>query len=253
MFSQQIIFLSLVLAGSMFIVGFSMAEVDPDTIVGLWPFDEEQGDTTEDISENGYEGELGDSEWVDGKFGAALEFNPNVGSTVTAPLGEGSVTDNLTALMWIKFIDTAGQNNYFSIWDSSSKRYVPYMNNGFKFWSNNWNVFSGFAVSADEWYHVANVYDGKKVYVYVDGNLEVSQDVAAFTLEENQQTAYIGNDVPSNCCHGSAVIDEVAIFNVALTGEQIADIMEQAIALSVFAVAPSGKLATTWGQLKNSK
>ena len=40
----------------------------------------------------------------------------------------------------------AEQQNYFSIWDQSGNRYVPYTRNGPNFlrsWTNNWNVGSG--------------------------------------------------------------------------------------------------------------
>ena len=54
----------------------SYAEIDPDTIVGMWLFDESKGDTATDSSGNGNDGELvGNPEWVDGKFGNALEFD----------------------------------------------------------------------------------------------------------------------------------------------------------------------------------
>jgi len=39
--------------------------------------------------------------------------------------------------------------------------------NELRFWSNNWNVGSGFSVKKGEWYHVANVYDGKTASVYM--------------------------------------------------------------------------------------
>lgn len=44
------------------------------------------------------------------------------------------------------------------------------------------------------------------------------------------------------------MINEVAIFNKALTQDEIKDIMEKG--LKPTAVSPSGKLAATWGRIK---
>ena len=48
------------------------------------------------------------------------------------------------------------------------------------------------------------------------------------------------------------VIDEVAVFNVALTEDDINDIMSNGLAeaLGIAAVSPTGKLTTTWGSIK---
>ena len=54
----------------------SDAVLDPETIVGIWKFDEGKGNTTKDSSGNGNDGTLMEKpKWVDGKFGKALEFD----------------------------------------------------------------------------------------------------------------------------------------------------------------------------------
>ena len=85
------------------------------------------------------------------------------GGTVTIPLGKGIIEDKVTFTLWINFTDIGGQQNYFSIWDQSNNRYVPYKNGGnlLRSWTNNWDVASGVTVKDGTWYHVANVYDGR--------------------------------------------------------------------------------------------
>jgi hypothetical protein len=130
---------------------------------------------------------------------------------------------------------------------------VPYKPAGniFRFWSNNWDIPSDFAVSAKTWYHVANVYDGTKAYIYVDGDLKVSQAVPNFSLADNQQTAWVATDrgtgFLSNC-----IVDEVGLFNVALTGDDIKNIVAKGLsrAIGITAVEPSSKLAQTWGAIR---
>ena len=54
----------------------SYAVLDPETVVGIWKFDEGKGNTAKDASENGNDGTLTNKpKWVDGKFGKALELD----------------------------------------------------------------------------------------------------------------------------------------------------------------------------------
>jgi len=143
----------------------SLAKIDPATIVGIWLLDDDSGKVAKDSSANGYDGQIKGAKLEDGKFGKGLNFA--AGDTVTILLGKGSITNKVTYILWLKFNDLANQQNYLSIWDQSSNRYVPYKTtaNELHFWSNNWDVPSTFFVSAKTWYHVANVYDGAKVSI----------------------------------------------------------------------------------------
>ena len=232
-------------------VAQSDAKIDVETIVGIWLYDEGKGDAAKDSSENAYDGKITGAEWEKGKFQNALSFDK--GDTVTSLLGVGTVRNNITVLMWINFLSLTDQQNYFSIWDSSDNRYVPYkpVENIFRFWSNNWDIPSGFAISAKTWYHVANVYDGSKAYIYVDGELKVSQSVPNFSLADNQQTSWVATDrgtgFLSNC-----IVDEVGLFNAALAGDDIKNIVTKGLARAtgMTAVEPSNKLTQTWGSIK---
>ena len=46
-------------------------------LVAYWPFDEGKGKDAKDASDNGNDGDINGAEWVDGKFGEALEFDGN--------------------------------------------------------------------------------------------------------------------------------------------------------------------------------
>jgi hypothetical protein len=99
-------------------------------------------------------------------------------------------------------------------------------------------------VEIDQWYNIMGVYDGSKVKVYVNGEEVASEDhpdkifagVGPITIGDDN----FGSD-PN--FHFVGVIDEVAVYNRALSRSEI----EQKMALE-----PEGKLATTWGQLKSS-
>lgn len=240
---------SLIVLG-LITIGHSEAQMEPETIVGIWSLDEGKGDIATDASANERDGDIQGAKWEKGKVGEALNFEK--GDTVVVPLGNGVVRNVVSIVLWLQFLDLTGQQNYFSIWDSSDNRYVPYKTDGheLRFWSNNWNVGSTFIVEKDTWSHVANVYDGKTVSIYVDGELKISQQ-GVFSLNDNQQTSWFATDKGgwlSNC-----IEDEIGIFTVALTADEVKDIMEHGISWSLggTAVKPLDKLSTTWGRLKS--
>ena len=230
-------------------VNYSQAEIDPDKIVGVWLLDEGKGDTAKDASENGRKGTITNSKWVDGKVDGALEIKK--GGTVTIPLGKGIIEDKVTFTLWINFTDIGGQQNYFSIWDQSNNRYVPYKEgaNVLRSWTNTWNVTSGVAVKAGTWYHVANVYDGETCKIYVDGEEKVSQKVPKFQLQDQDQTAWLATDKGVGFL-SATIMDEVGLFNDGLTEDEVKGIMNDGILFTAFAVDPSDKLPVVWGKLK---
>lgn len=232
------------------IVGYSQAEIDPDRIVGIWLLDEGKGDVAEDASGNGRKGEITNAKWEKGKVNGALEIKK--GGTVTIPLGKGIIEDKVTFILWINFTDIAGQQNYFSIWDQSNNRYVPYKEgaNTLRSWTNTWNVTSGVTVKAGTWYHVANVYDGETCKIYVNGEEKVSQKVPKFQLQDQDQTAWLATDKGVGFL-SATIMDEVGIFNDGLTEDEVQGIMNDGIEFTAFAVEPSDKLPVLWGRLKS--
>lgn len=232
-----------------FSVSLSNAQIDSEKIVGIWLLDETNGDTAEDASENGYNGTITQSDWVTGKVNGALDIKK--GGTVTIPFGKGVVTDKMSFILWIKFTDLSGQQNYFSIHDQSGNRYVPYKEgpNVLRSWSNLWNVSSGVTVEAGIWYHVANTYDSNTAKIYVNGEMKVSQSVSKFQLVDEDQTAWLATDKGASF-QSACVMDEVGLFNDALTEEDVQNIMKNGIYQTTYAVEVSDKLTVQWGKLK---
>ncbi len=231
------------------LVSVSNAKIDPEKIVGIWLLDEGDGDAIEDASENEKNGTASNSDWVDGKVNGALSINK--GGTVTIPIGKGTIKDKVSFILWLQFTDVAAQQNYFSIWDQSDNRYVPYKDAGnvLRSWTNNWNIGSGVVAKAGTWYHVANVYDGTTAKIYIDGEEKVSQGVQKFQLQDQDQTAWLATDRGTGFL-SAVIMDDVGLFNDALTKEEIQKIMEDGIYHTVYAVEPTDKLSTVWGKLK---
>ena len=95
-----------VMCFSLIAVHISTAEIDFETAVGIWLFDEGKGGVAGDISGQGNDGELVKApSWVDGKFGKALEFDGKASCVQTGQ----KLLDNLeefTILTWVQTTDT---------------------------------------------------------------------------------------------------------------------------------------------------
>ena len=241
---------------SLILAGVSNAEIDPKTAAGIWLFDKGKGGIAEDSSENSYDGELKKNPvWVSGKFGTALEFNGSNyvelrNSDEGLPFGG---TEPFTITAWVK-----NQNGGTVIGKFNGGvigAYIVVISGGgtvtFHRETAPWGLSGTEALPQGKWGHVAATYDGAKMKIYVDGKLDAEQDRGA----QNTDTAtpvligarYTGG-APSEFFNG--VLDEVALFNVALTKDEIKLVMDGLSPDS--AVSPYGKSATTWASIKSA-
>ena len=218
-----------------------------DDNIGVWLLDEGSGDDAKDSGPNKYDGTLTGGKWIEGKFGKAIEFKK--GDTVTIPLGKGSMRNTASVIMWLLFTDVNAQQNYFSVWDQSNNRLVPYKDGGnmLRCWSNTWNVPSGVTVKEDKWYHVANVLDGKNTKIYINGKEEVSQDVGKFELADQTQTAWLATD--KGGWVSACSIDEAIFFSRAVTKDEVNELFTKGFE-GALGVDRAGKLPTVWADLK---
>jgi len=104
----------------------------------------------------------------------------------------------------------------------------------------------GTKVLFDKWSHMAATYDGKQMKVYLDGDFIESTSVSG-KIADWAGDLNIGGaaDAPGNSNFlFNGIMDELKIWNKALTNEEIKQ------AMMPFAVEPSGKSATCWGCIK---
>lgn len=96
-----------------------------------------------------------------------------------------------------------------------------------RFWIKASNVWSAASVSASEipdqaWHHIAGTYDGDTINIYVDGALSASRVVGAGNIEHDDSDLHIGSSIADVLGRElSGLVDEVRIWNHALTVEQI--------------------------------
>ena len=249
---------------SLMFAGISYAEIEPKTCVGMWLLDEGKGHIAKDFSGNENDGTLiNDPEWADGKFNKALRFDGEDGYVETINNIGISGNQPRTLMAWVNWngdvneSDNPDRQGIVQFGGSESREsFVLYIWDGpgrFKF-QTNWNdLHSGVYAEPDVWYHFAVTWDGTKVWIYIDGVLDKNSFLAELITPDTVAT--IGGDptkILENKRIFNGLIDEVAIFNVALEEADIKDIMNEglAAALGVTAVYPTGKLTTMWGSIK---
>jgi len=226
------------------LVGASYAQI------GFWKFDEGAGETAADSSGSGLEGNLlGGPNWVDGQVGKALEFD-GVDDYVEVP--GISTPPILTFACWFKKtgsgnggvprIHSSGGNPWaleFGIGNSHQPNQLQFYLAFTDGSAAGWMPF--FEPEEGVWYHTAISYDGTWVRTYVD-RAEVYANDEWAGKEINTNISRIGgHDAGGDCFQG--VIDEVAMFDVALSDAEIARLATS--------VNPLGKAASTWGNIKS--
>ena len=236
----------------------SHADAIGENLVGVWLF-EETGDIVVDSSGTGNNGVFKDGkvDRVKGKFGSALQFAGE--GFVEIPDSESlSVTETITITAWVQVHASFANQGFISKcnYGADQRSYLVRVDNdklsfGFTqtlagpwFW-----VADADIMEQKEWYHVAAVYDGEKLKIYANGKL-VNEEVAESKIPDATTPLMFGVHGISPGTKFVGVLDDVAIFNAALTENEIDQIMTTGLAIAFAVMEPTGKAAITWGRLK---
>ena len=103
----------------------------------------------------------------------------------------------------------------------------------------------GPGIQDNKWHYVSGTWDGKVISLYIDGELETSGKCDG-KLKRSNQSVHIGSRLASERFL-TGVVDEVRIYNRALTQAEIKKDMQS---FGPLAVSPSGNLAICWGEVK---
>jgi len=200
-------------------------------LVGWWKLDDGSGLTAIDSSGNGNDGTLTNmsgNEWTVGQIGGALELD---GSNDYVDMGDAeslNITDAITVTAWIKPSNpggnwqsiianspTGGQYNYWFYLESNALKLSVYS-------STYPNLTVSNAIgTADIWYHIAfTAIDGSTMKIFVNGN-EVGSGTAGTGHWSGGYTT-IGDLRPGRNIHFNGTIDDVRIYNRALSAEEVA-------------------------------
>jgi hypothetical protein len=226
-----------------------------DDIVLFMTFNEGSGTDVHDSSRYGNDGVATVASWTDGKYDGGYEFDA---ATTVITVEASDVLNALAAPMsvgyWIKPISFPV--DWMAV--AEMEAVAGNRSNGWKAGFNNANpVFTTYGVmdhyatgivEADQWTHVACVYDGPTVTFYINGELD-SEVAGSGDINVTQSPGVnIGAEGGSAGNYAiNAILDDLWVSNVAKTQEEIQELMME----SVKPVEPGGKATITWGALKH--
>lgn len=253
----SILFFSLGIAVLIALAGTNSVIAQEEGLILYLPFDEGSGETAEDHSPTGLDGTVkGNAEWVEGIEGGAISFD---GATAYVNLPASDVlheaNQHVTFSLWFnaRDIEVGGAPDWAAM-DTLLVR-----GNDTDFWFYLAWGFVGtqmkpggswiyppekppFEIETDRWYYAVAVYDDPTSKVYLDGELVFEQKGVGGIIDyrTDNWTQIGGFRGQKNWFNG--VIDEVKIYNRALTPKEIR---------GVWPVTLKDKLTTTWGRTKD--
>ncbi len=203
-------------------------------LLGWWKFDQGQGSVAFDWSGHSNHGTLvGGPQWVAGNINGALDFDGTDDYVdLNDPLGL-QIVGNITIAAWIKSDDVGGERNIIAkgyVFDPHGEIRLQLNGNTYNFGSldsgGQHEVSAGGAdTDAGRWVHLAGTYDGANWNLYKNGLLISSAEdtVGAVPVAVGWSIGSRGGDMIDQLFDG--LIDDVRIYNRALTQDEIAEIM----------------------------
>ena len=243
---------------SLMLVAQIGAKIDLETAMGIWLFDENRGNVATDISGNNNHGQIQDAKWVKGKFSTALKFNGVTARVVIADSESLDAKKARTITSWV-FVDTmeGGHGHILAKRGTTGTNYALRTNHNASSWSayfmegGAWKgAWEKGKVKKGKWAYMTATYDGvNEIRVYENGE-RVGLAERGRPPAQNNEKVNIGgwHDNKGELLHG--LLDEVAIFSVALRKDDIKDLMKNGVRV-MLDVAPLNKLTTSWGDIKS--
>jgi len=232
---------------------------DAANVVAIWLLDEGKGQEIKDASGNGHTGEFfGKPEWTDGKIGKGIRFH-GAPDHIEVPDPDHKLTPkHITMVCWLNLDNVSGNHSILEQYDWAGDLGThAWRTNGtalqfYVIWGTNAPNANGGTLKAKEWTHVAATYDGADIKSWINGKV-VATATGSRDLNPSNKSLSFGVRGDTKDVHWmQGVMDEVAIFDEALTEKEIQDIMNapKGLAGLYLAVNPEGKMATTWSYIK---
>jgi hypothetical protein len=203
-------------------------------LIGWWKLDETSGRDVADASGNGNIGKIlnGQPRWQasGGKIGGALLFDGKGDWVHVANESNFDCTSEVTVAAWIKVnrfdkdyqAIIAKGDSAWRIQRNQGADSIEFACSGLKIPSGNQygGLYGEKSVNDGKWHHVAGVYNGEKMILYVDGKEDASQP-ASGPIANNDEPVYIGENVEMTGRFWNGLIDDVRVYNYALSNGQI--------------------------------
>ena len=235
------------------------AKIDLETAMGIWLFDENKGAMAKDLSGNNNHGQIQVAEWVTGKFGKALKFNGTGARVVRIADSESLYAKKAwTITSWVKvdpsnvmghILAKGGENatNYGLRTSGDGMAWDAFFMEGGA-WKG---AFNKGKIKKGQWVYMTATYDGvNEIRVYENGEVIGSSERGKPPPQDNSEVN-IGGMSGQKRSLFRGLLDEVAIFSVALRKDDMKNLMKNGVRQAMLDVASLNKLATSWGAIKS--
>ena len=283
---STLVCVSLIALGLIFTYpGYTKIELADEDIVGIWLFDEADGAAIVDASGNHADGKINNftADGVKrepGKFGGALKFPAVDGklNNVTIPNPQNyNAFDEFTISMYVKAQTTGANQRMFSnesfpggdgsrniVWElnggAGDTGRIVFGADGCCKWADAQAPRD--LLTDDVWHHVVGLWKQPSLLVYTDGRKGQDKcfdgdspngDDPCNALPDLKAAGdpFIIATRPNDTGNFNGLIDDVALFDRALTEDEIKTLRDDGLEAGALAVSPQGKAATTWGALKS--
>lgn len=217
----------------------SFGVAQPLGLVGWWKLDEKDGRTAADNSGNGRHATVqGDPTWqpTGGKIGGAIALGGDGDFLDVADESSFDFMGGVTVAAWINVtqFDRPWQaivskgDNAWRIQRNNEADTLEFACTGLDIPGGNdyGSLFGTRAITPGRWHHVAGVYDGSMMSLYVDGVLDASQQATGI-VNTNDVRVQIGANTDMQDRFWNGMIDEVRLYNYGLGAGEIARLAGQ--------------------------
>lgn len=224
--------------------------VASENLVGWWKLDETSGNSTIDSSGQNNNGTLTNNSFStnsqSGKLVNALYFHGDVdvgmdgngdgdGGYITIPDSSSlDISDSITMSIWFKVDEfdhtfptlmAKGAQNYRFYFQESTQKFRNRLDYA---GATSVDLQSNATFDTDTWYHCLFTYDGTTRKLFVNGNLDASS-IDVDSIVTNNDALVIGNFGEGGVRSFKGTIDDVRIYNRALTEAEVSAIYDQGL------------------------
>jgi len=222
-------------------LGYSTGALATVAPVAHWSFDDDL-DLGHDDSGLGHNGTVNGAVVATGNFGNALSFNGSGDYVDVADATDLNPTQAITITAWfkadsfasswwpplVKKSDSTQTNGYGMEFAQISDEYTAKVGGAVYLEDQGWVATSPLApVSVDTWYFAAIVYDGETIsnYVRSEGQEAFTSSISCSgNIIASSNNLNIGRDPSNTGRYFDGVIDEVRIFDRAITSDEITNL-----------------------------
>ncbi len=181
---------------------------------------------------------FGNPAYVDGVFGRGIYLDGDGDYVDCGNASYFDITEQITVAAWIKVVEfdkkyqtiIAKGDNSWRLARVSDSNNIEFACNGTADtkWTGvgeiPWAVSTTTGVNDGKWHHVAGVFDGTQLYLYIDGVLEAAKR-ADKSIDISSHNVFIGANAQVPGREWNGLIDDVRIYNYALLQAEIVSIM----------------------------